>query len=112
MSLFRNARPSRREVLKQSGMLTAVSAATAVTPLVANAGKLAKTQRTIHTAVEGIDGDNIFTRIGVNPLINARGTYTIITGSCSLPQVKEAMLEASNYYVHLDELMPAVGSEV
>ena len=107
MSLFRNAHPSRREVLKQSGMLTAVSAATAVSPLIANAGMSAKPQRTIHTAV-GIDGDNLFTRIGVRPLINARGTYTIITGSRSLPQVKQAMLEASNYYVHLDESLRRV----
>ena len=112
MSLSCKVLPSRREVLKQSGMLTAISAATAVSPLVASAGTLAKTQRTMHAAVEGIDGDNLFTRIGVRPLINARGTYTIITGSRSLPQVKQAMSEASNYYVHLDELMPAVGSEV
>ncbi len=37
MSLFRNARPSRREILKQSGMIAAVSTATAVSPLVASA---------------------------------------------------------------------------
>lgn len=109
MSLFRNARPSRREVLKQSGIITA---ATAVSPLVINAGTLASSQSAIHAAVDGIAGDNLYTRIGVRPLINARGTYTIITGSRSLPQVKQAMLEASNYFVHLDELMPAVGNEI
>ena len=112
MSLFRNARPSRREVLKQSGMLTAISAATAVSPLAANAAVLGDSKKTLHAAMEGVDGENLFTRIGVRPLINARGTYTIITGSRSLPQVKQAMLEASNYFVHLDELMPAVGSEI
>ena len=109
MSLFRNARPSRREVLKQSGMITA---ATAVSPLVANAGTPSDPQEITHAAAENIAGDNLFTRIGVRPLINARGTYTIITGSCSLPQVKQAMFEASKYFVHLDELMPAVGSEI
>ncbi len=112
MSLFRTARPSRRDVLKHSGMLTAVSAATAVSPLSAHAGILADPQKALHAAMEGVDGDNLFTRIGVRPLINARGTYTIITGSRSLPQVKQAMLEASNYFVHLDELMPAVGGEI
>src|SRR5579885_3424002 len=109
MSLFRNVHPSRRDVLKQSGMLTA---AAAVSPLTANAAVLTKPNNHVHPAVERPDGDNLFTRIGVRPLINARGTFTIITGSRSLPQVKQAMVEASNYYVHLDELMPAVGGEI
>ena len=112
MSLFRNARPSRREVLKQSGMLTAISAATVVSPLTANTAVIADPQKRMHPAIEGVDGDNLFTRIGVRPLINARGTFTIITGSRSLPQVKQAMTEASNYFVHLDELMPAVGGQI
>lgn len=111
MSLFRGTRFSRREVLKQSGMLTAVSAATAVSPLVANAGVLPELHSR-HAAVAGMDAANLFTRIGVRPLINARGTFTIITGSRSLPQVKQAMLEASNYFVHLDELMDCVGKEI
>lgn len=113
MSLFRNARPSRRDVLKQSGMFTAISAATVVSPLAANAAVLADAaQNASHHALEGLDSDNLFTRIGVRPILNARGTYTIITGSRSLPQVKQAMLEASRYYVHLDELMAAVGAEI
>jgi len=112
MSLFRNARLSRRDVLKQSGMLTAVTAAAAVSPLAANAAVFADSQQSSRTALEGLDSDNLFTRIGVRPILNARGTYTIITGSRSLPQVKQAMLEASHYYVHLDELMAAVGAEV
>ncbi|MBT5830782.1 MAG: hypothetical protein HOH77_11390, partial [Candidatus Latescibacteria bacterium] len=29
--------------------------------------------------------------IGVRPLINCRGTYTIISGSLMLPEVREAM---------------------
>jgi uncharacterized pyridoxal phosphate-dependent enzyme len=113
MSLFRSTRPSRRDVLKQSGMLTALSAATAVSPLAANAAGFAIPQQgKTESALEGMDRDNLFTRIGVRPILNARGTYTIITGSRSLPQVKQAMFEASHYYVHLDELMPAVGAEV
>jgi L-seryl-tRNA(Ser) seleniumtransferase len=51
----------------------------------------------------------IYERIGVKPLINCKGTYTIISGSQSLPEVKTAMDEASRHYVHLDELMDAVG---
>ena len=111
MSLFRNARPSRRDLLKQSGMLTALLAATPFHALGAGVAELEEPTAASHTAT-GTDHDNLFTRIGVRPILNARGTYTIITGSRSLPQVKQAMLEASNYFVHLDELMPAVGEEI
>lgn len=113
MSLFRNTRWSRREVLKQSGMLSALGAATAVSPLAAGAAALAEPQAK-HTlpAREGTDSDNLFTRIGVRPIINGRGTFTIISGSRSLPQVKQAMYEASFYFVHLDEMMNGIGAQL
>lgn len=50
--------------------------------------------------------------IGVRPLINCRGTYTNISGSLMLPEVREAMTAASKSYVHLDELMEAVGARI
>jgi seryl-tRNA(Sec) selenium transferase len=61
---------------------------------------------------QGDEQDNLFTRIGVRPLVNGRGTFTIISGSRSLPAVKQAMYDASFYFVHLDELMNAVGREL
>ena len=45
----------------------------------------------------------------MTPLVNCRGTFTIITGSLTLPEVKRAMDEASRHYINLDELMNAVG---
>jgi uncharacterized pyridoxal phosphate-dependent enzyme len=60
----------------------------------------------------GTDANNLFTQIGVRPIVNGHGTFTIISGSRSLPQVKQAMYEASFYFVHLDELMNAVGKEL
>jgi L-seryl-tRNA(Ser) seleniumtransferase len=48
----------------------------------------------------------------VRPLINARGTFTIISGSLMLPEVRAAMDAASRYHVHLDELMGAIGSRL
>src|SRR6476620_7564883 len=60
----------------------------------------------------GHERENIFTRIGVRPLINARGTYTIISGSRSLPEVKRAMYEASHYYVQMDEMMDGIGARL
>ncbi|MFT5086728.1 MAG: putative pyridoxal phosphate-dependent enzyme [Candidatus Latescibacterota bacterium] len=50
--------------------------------------------------------------IGVRPLINCKGTYTIISGSVILPEVRQAMYEASQRYVHLEELMEAVGTRI
>lgn len=106
MSLFRGCRLSRREVLKKSGLLAGASAAFQVGTLRASVVAAGDTSATPTTE------ENLYTQIGVRTLINARGTFTIITGSRSLRQVKQAMLDASNYYVHLDELMPAVGDEI
>src|SRR5262245_24742050 len=55
---------------------------------------------------------NLYQRIGVRPMINCKGTYTIISGSQSLPEVKRAMEEASRHYVHIDELMEAAGKRL
>jgi len=50
--------------------------------------------------------------IGVRPLINCKGTYTIISGSLMLPEVRAAMAEASTQYVDLEELMAAAGQRI
>jgi D-glucosaminate-6-phosphate ammonia-lyase len=57
-------------------------------------------------------GGNLYESIGVTPIVNCRGTYTIITGSQSLPEVKRAMDAASRAYVHMEELMEAVGQRL
>ena len=57
-------------------------------------------------------GPDMYRSIGVRPVINARGTFTIITGSTTLPEVKKAMDLASRGFVHMDELMDAVGQRL
>ena len=57
-------------------------------------------------------GADMYRSIGVRPMINARGTFTIITGSTTLPEVKRAMDQASRGFVHMDELMDAVGKRL
>ena len=57
-------------------------------------------------------GPEIYQSIGVRPFVNARGTYTILTGSTLLPEVRAAMGDASRHYVHLDELAEAVGKRL
>ncbi|MCW5980828.1 MAG: aminotransferase class V-fold PLP-dependent enzyme [Bryobacteraceae bacterium] len=57
-------------------------------------------------------GSEIYSSIGVRPIVNCKGTFTIISGSQSLPEVKRAMEDASRHFVHLDELMDAVGKRL
>ncbi len=68
----------------------------------------------VRTAVAaGLElGSNMYRSIGVRPVINSRGTFTIITGSETLPEVKKAMDEASRGYVQMDELMDGVGKRL
>ena len=55
---------------------------------------------------------NIYQAIGVEPIINCRGTFTIIGGSVELPEVVAAMEAASGYFVQYDELADAVGQRL
>jgi len=47
---------------------------------------------------------DIYKRLGVRRIINARGTHTRLGGTLIRPEVLEAMREAANAYVVLDEL--------
>jgi uncharacterized pyridoxal phosphate-dependent enzyme len=107
-------RLTRRNLLKNSGLF---SAAALTAPLAAVAEALPEpasvTRLTTRELIsKGTPTDNLYTQIGVRPVVNARGTFTIISGSQSLPEVKQAMFEASQHYVQLDELMVAVGGEI
>src|ERR1044071_4732245 len=54
-------------------------------------------------------GPQIYQSIGVDPVINCRGTFTIIGASIELPEVRAAMEAACQFNVQLDELADAVG---
>ncbi len=53
--------------------------------------------------------EEIYRRIGVRPLINARGTWTYLSGSLELPEVREAKQKAAMHFVDIFELQRAVG---
>jgi seryl-tRNA(Sec) selenium transferase len=55
---------------------------------------------------------NIFQSIGVEPIINCRGTFTIIGGSIERPEVRAAMEAASKDFVQYDELADGVGKRL
>ena len=55
---------------------------------------------------------NVYTRIGVRPFINARGTWTYLSGSLELPEVRAAKQEASRHFVDIFELQRAAGKRL
>src|SRR5260370_32580776 len=66
-----------------------------------------------HTVAAPLDlGAHMHRSNGVRAVINARGTFTIITGSQTVPEVKRAMDQASRSFVNMDELMDGVSQRL
>jgi ethanolamine utilization microcompartment shell protein EutS len=82
-------RPSRRRLLQSTPLLAVSSSAAQAAP-----------------------PDDVYAKIGVKPIINARGTFTIISGSTMLKEAREAAEQAAQRYVHIDELMDAAGARL
>jgi L-seryl-tRNA(Ser) seleniumtransferase len=55
---------------------------------------------------------NPYADLGIRPVINCRGTHTVIGASKVLPELHEVMAEASKQYVILDELHDQIGSRI
>jgi uncharacterized pyridoxal phosphate-dependent enzyme len=55
---------------------------------------------------------SFYESLGVRPLINCRGTLTVIGGSMELPEVRAAKDRANQQYVQIDELMDAAGKRL
>jgi L-seryl-tRNA(Ser) seleniumtransferase len=92
---------SRRDLLRAGGLLAATGSF---------AGKKAAAQQATANALR--IGPDIYQSIGVRPVINCRGTFTIVGGSLELPEVQAAKEAAAKRYVHLDELMAAIGNRL
>jgi L-seryl-tRNA(Ser) seleniumtransferase len=90
---------TRRGVLRVVGLLGAGAA-------VPGSGAAAAGQRKAEAASAAA---NPYAAIGVRPLINCRGTLTIIGGSIELPEVRAAKSAANQQHAHIDEVMEAVG---
>lgn len=55
---------------------------------------------------------DVYRALGVRPLINCRGTITVIGGSIELPEVRAAKSLANQQHVQIDELMAAAGKRL
>src|SRR5262249_48898826 len=90
------AKPSRRILLQAGG--------TCATALLGGPAP--------STAAPILESPRIYMRIGVQPFINLTATYTINGGALMLPEVREAMDEASRWSVNIDELMEKAGARI
>jgi L-seryl-tRNA(Ser) seleniumtransferase len=92
---------NRRAFLKWASVLPTLGA-------FAVADLFAKARKSIGSGVKA----NIYTRIGVTPIINARGTWTYISGSQELPEVRQAKQEAAMHFVDMWELQRGVSKRL
>ncbi len=63
----------------------------------------------VQEAVGKAPPQDVYRRLGVRTLINCRGTWTYLSGSLELPEVRAAQLEAAKHFVDIMELQHAVG---
>lgn len=89
---------NRRVVLKWAGALPLLGSIAVDT-------MWQKAQATVSRTAHG----NIYSRIGVRSFINARGTWTYLSASLELPEVRAAKEEAARYFVDIFELQRAAG---
>lgn len=59
-----------------------------------------------------IKNDDIYRELGVNTLINGRGTWTYLGGALINPEVRSAMEQASMHTVEVVDLQRAVGKRI
>jgi L-seryl-tRNA(Ser) seleniumtransferase len=55
---------------------------------------------------------DVYRRLGVRPFINARGTWTYLSGSLELPEVRKATDAAAQHFVDIFELQQGAGRKL
>ncbi|HTF17390.1 MAG TPA: aminotransferase class V-fold PLP-dependent enzyme [Chryseolinea sp.] len=98
----------RRDIIKQLGIVPIAGS------LFASESVLGKTfDQAAPLAANGVSGNTgIYDAIGVVPIINCRGTFTILGGSTERPEVLKAIESASGYFVQYDELALGIGQRL
>lgn len=68
---------------------------------------------TAHPRLIGLGSTgNIFAELGVTPVVNAAGTYTVLGGSLMAPEVFEVMRLGNDGFVDINELEVAAGKKM
>ena len=55
---------------------------------------------------------DVYTKLGIRPIINAQGNRTVLGGSTPFPRVKQAMEAAEDSYVVMEELLDKSGDYI
>src|SRR2546427_119276 len=97
------ARLSRRHLL---GLVGFIGGSRLLPSLRVSAAEAATARRAETTAAAAV---NPYQALGVRPIINARGTFTIIGGNIELPEVQAVKSLANQQHAHMDELEAAAG---
>jgi L-seryl-tRNA(Ser) seleniumtransferase len=66
----------------------------------------------LSAAVGKSGSSDVYRRLGVRPFINARGTWTYLSGSLQFPEVRKAMEDAAQHFVDMFELQRAAGKRL
>src|ERR1051325_3572480 len=90
---------NRRKFLKRSSQAVLAGG-------VVLSGAPALRAKTTKSSVTGVD---YYEKLGVIPLINAAGTYTVLTASIMPDEVQAAVALAARHPVQLNELQDAAG---
>jgi len=98
----------RRNIIKGFTMLPVAGVLTPFKSLFASPAE----KNNFFTAPGDPVNANIFQSIGVEPIINCRGTFTIIGGSIERPEVRAAMEAASKDFIQYDELADGIGKRL
>jgi len=93
---------SRRRFFRWASSLTA---ALGMAPLVASA-------ETVSSPMALPDGEDYYAKLGVPTIINAAGTYTMLTAACMPPEVLAAVQKAALHPVRLHDLQRKAGEYI
>jgi uncharacterized pyridoxal phosphate-dependent enzyme len=81
----------------------------AAAPLFATIGSRSLASTVAAAATRKSSTEEVYTRLGVRPLINARGVWTYLSASLELPEVRQATEAASHHFVDIFELQAGAG---
>jgi uncharacterized pyridoxal phosphate-dependent enzyme len=102
-------RLSRRHLL---GLIGLVGGSRLLPSLPVSAAETAEGAAQKAAATTAVAAGNPYQALGVRPLINARGTFTIIGGNIELPEVQTVKSLANQQHAHMDELEAAAGKRL
>ncbi len=98
----------RRDIIKQLGVIPIAGGLLSSESMFGNS-----LNSVLPSAAENMVSDvAIYDSIGVVPIINCRGTFTILGGSTERPEVLKAIEASSGYFVQYDELAEGIGQRL